>query len=204
MQAIGTEQVLETYVELSVPIRFWEFKMPDTDHYTHEQFNSRLRELIIESSKESNKSSPEARARTGEWLQANGEPFKILAEYIEGIVYSWFEENTQIKLQLNSTCWGSSYKQGDYGRNHAHTPASWAWVYYVSVSEDTTPLVFTHAPGYTYKPKSGYGIMFPGWLEHEVPEHKSSAERLIVVGNIDAVGSVPYGGTGNVIYNNNY
>lgn len=197
-------QVLETYVELRVPIRFWEFKMPDTENYTHEQLNTRLREIILVSSDEKNKRTPEDRARTTKYMQENGEPFKILSEYVEGIVYSWFQENTQIKLHLNSTCWGASYKQGEYGRNHAHTPASWAWVYYVSVSEDTTPIVFTHKPNYTYKPKSGHGIIFPGWLEHEVPEHTSSAERLIVVGNIDAVGSVPYGGNGNVIYNNNY
>ena len=53
-------------------------------------------------------------------------------------------------------------------------------------------LHFPHEPGMYYKPKSGDGIIFPGWLSHQVQQHQSDNERIIVVGNVEGTGAVNY------------
>ena len=109
-----------------------------------------------------------------------------------------------------TTCWGSIYKKGDYATLHAHVPALYSWVYYVKVEDDAAPLHFPRKvigdvndpnfgwkddnpdSGLYYKPKSGTGIIFPGWFQHQVPEHTGDNERIIVVGNVEGTGSVKY------------
>lgn len=56
----------------------------------------------------------------------------------------------------------------------------------------SAPIYFPNKPGFYYKPTSGTGIIFPGWLDHETPFHESDNERIIVVGNIEGTGSVNY------------
>ena len=40
--------------------------------------------------------------------------------------------------------------------------------------------------------KSGTGVIFPGWFEHQVPPHTGDKERIIVVGNVEGSGCVDY------------
>ena len=138
-------------------------------------------------------------------------PFKIVSDKVEKTIQDFFHEHTSLDLEtFMTTCWGSIYGKGDYSELHAHVPAMYSWVYYVKVDDNSAPLHFprkllgpvkdqsfgwkdeTPDSGLYYRPKSGTGIVFPGWLQHQVPKHDNDNERIIVVGNVEGTGYVEY------------
>lgn len=80
--------------------------------------------------------------------------------------------------------WGSIYKPGEYCTSHVHNPNQISWCYYLQVPKDSADIVFDSV-GYSITPRAGDLVMFPGWLEHSVPENKSQDERIILAGNLE-------------------
>ena len=85
-------------------------------------------------------------------------------------------------------CWGAIYREGDYTIMHNHWPQLWSFVYYVSCSEGSAPLMFDRCihPGKgreSIHPKTGLMVMFPGWVNHSVPKHVGE-DRIVVAGNL--------------------
>ena len=168
-------------------------------------------ERIIKESDDARKRTTNVKAKMTKWNMLDHKPFKIVSDKVEKTIQDFFHEYTSLDLEtFMTTCWGSIYGKGDYSELHAHVPALYSWVYYVKVDENAAPLHFprkligpikdesfgwkdnTPDSGLYYRPKSGTGIIFPGWLQHQVPPHDNDAERVIVVGNVEGTGSVEY------------
>lgn len=66
---------------------------------------------------------------------------------------------------------------------HAHLPDSYSFVYYPKVDPGCSPLMFK---GYTYEPKTGYGVIFPSYLDHMVKPETNDSIRVVVAGNLEA------------------
>ena len=81
--------------------------------------------------------------------------------------------------------WGAVYKKGDYTISHDHWPAIWSWTYYVNVTSQCSPLVFTNTD-YKVQPVNGLLVIFPGWVKHKVLPQENDHERVMVAGNLNA------------------
>ena len=80
-------------------------------------------------------------------------------------------------------CWGIVYEKGKNTKRHSHWPYTYAFGYYLTDTKNSSPLVFPTANKTIY-PKKGDLIIFPGHVQHEVPEIETDEERLMVAGNI--------------------
>lgn len=193
-------------------LEFWEFSLRDEDcegfgvDHVHKEL-----ERITRESPDARKRTTNVKAHMTKWNMTDHVPFKILCNKVEKTIQDFFQENTSLDIEtFMTTCWGSIYQKGDYSEVHAHVPALYSWVYYVDVDDYAAPLHFprkilgtipeglggrdstSENAGFFYKPKSGTGVIFPGWFEHQVPEHTGEKERVIVVGNVEGAGSVEY------------
>jgi hypothetical protein len=177
-------------VNITTVATFLEFGGPEFPDYNLDNLHSDLIDIIIKTG-DVQKRTTNVKALMTSWLMTDHKPFKIISDHVENVVKQFYSEMTSLKLEtFMTTCWGAMYKKGDYSEPHAHSPAFLSWVYYVKASEKSSPIIFRD--GYNYQPKSGYGIIFPGWLIHEVPPEEYDDERIIVVGNIEATGPVEY------------
>ena len=87
-------------------------------------------------------------------------------------------------------CWGLIYKQGEETKPHSHWPSSWAFVYNVTGCAKCSPLILPSNgihPDTVVHPKENQLIIFPAWLNHQVPPLQCQHERIIVAGNLDIV-----------------
>ena len=193
-------------------LELWEFSLQDKDtdglgiDHVHQEI-----ERITRESNDARERTTNVQAHMTKWVMLDHKPFKIISDKVEKTIQDYFHEYTDLDLEtFMTTCWGSIYKKGDYATLHAHVPALYSWVYYVKVEDDAAPLHFPRKvigdvndpnfgwkddnpdSGLYYKPKSGTGIIFPGWFQHQVPEHTGDNERIIVVGNVEGTGSVKY------------
>ena len=192
-------------------LELWEFSLQDKDtdglgvDHVHQEI-----ERIIKESDDARNRTTNVKAKMTKWNMLDHKPFKIIGDKVEKTIQDFFHEYTDLDLDtFMTTCWGSLYSKGDYSELHAHVPALYSWVYYVDVDDNAAPLHFPRKvlgklpdnlgsrddqedSGFYYKPKSGTGIIFPGWFEHQVPPHTGEKERIIVVGNVEGSGSVEY------------
>lgn len=189
------EQSSQTYlkeeiISLKTNVTFMEFMGPSFSDYSLDQIHDDVTQIIRKSG-DHQKRTTNVKAYMTKWLMTEYPPFKIISDHVENIIQAYYREKTSLSIEtFMTTCWGAIYQRGDYSEPHAHVPALWSWVYYVKANEKSSPLVFTD--GHKYIPKSGYGIIFPGWLIHEVPPHEDDEERIIVVGNVEGTGNVTY------------
>ena len=192
-------------------LELWEFSLQekDTDGLGVDHVHQEI-ERIIKESDDARQRTTNVKAKMTKWNMLDHKPFKIVSDKVEKTIQDFFHENTSLDLEtFMTTCWGSIYEKGNYSELHAHVPALYSWVYYVDVDDDAAPLHFPRKilgklpdnlgsrdnkedSGFYYKPKSGTGIIFPGWFEHQVPPHTGEKERIIVVGNVEGSGSVEY------------
>lgn len=85
--------------------------------------------------------------------------------------------------------WGVNYHKGDYSIFHDHSPSTFSFSYYVNVSKESSPLVFSDID-YELFPKENDLIIFPSHLKHGVPSQQSDSKRTLISGNINALGSI--------------
>lgn len=81
--------------------------------------------------------------------------------------------------------WGAVYHKGDSADMHMHHPAAFSFVYYLKASDKSSPLIFpTCENGFRVRPLSGLITLFPGHLNHAVPEQMHDEERIVIAGNM--------------------
>ena len=91
----------------------------------------------------------------------------------------------KVPLYLNDT-WGLVYTTGQSAKVHNHWPSLWSYTYCVSACENCSPLVFPNAQKpLSVTPKTSQMIVFPSWLQHEVPMHKCEHDRIMISGNLN-------------------
>ena len=91
----------------------------------------------------------------------------------------------KVPLYLNDT-WGLIYTTGQSAKVHNHWPSLWSYTYCISACDQCSPLVFPNAKEpLSITPKTSQMIVFPSWLQHEVPEHTCNHERIMISGNLN-------------------
>ena len=91
----------------------------------------------------------------------------------------------KVPLYLNDT-WGLVYTTGQSAKVHNHWPSLWSYNYCVSACEECSPLVFPNAQEpLSVSPKTSQMIVFPSWLQHEVPIHNCEHDRIMISGNLN-------------------
>jgi len=113
-----------------------------------------------------------------------------------------------------TTSWVNRYGAGDSVTNHTHQNSLISGVYYIHTSPDSSPILFeqsynqtslfqtnvrpsikqTHQnqfniDSYCIQPQSGDLLVFPSWLEHQVPKQESNNYRYSLAFNLFARGS---------------
>ena len=92
----------------------------------------------------------------------------------------------KVSLYLNDT-WGLIYNKGQSAKMHNHWPSLWSYTYCVFACEECSPLVFSNAQEpLSVIPKTSQMIVFPAWLQHEVPTHTCEHDRIMISGNLNA------------------
>ncbi len=91
----------------------------------------------------------------------------------------------KVPLYLNDT-WGLIYNKGQSAKVHNHWPSLWSYTYCVFACDNCAPLVFPNAKEpLSVTPKTSQMILFPSWLQHEVPEHTCDHNRIMISGNLN-------------------
>ena len=91
----------------------------------------------------------------------------------------------KVSLYLNDT-WGLIYNKGQSAKMHNHWPSLWSSTYCVFACEKCSPLVFPNAQEpLSVIPKTSQMIVFPSWLQHEVPTHTCEHDRIMISGNLN-------------------
>ena len=72
-------------------------------------------------------------------------------------------------------------------------PSKLSWIYYVKVSEKSTPLCIHNVANGGKKetakipPTISDLVVFPSWVEHSVPKQLIEEDRIVVAGNVDVI-----------------
>lgn len=77
-------------------------------------------------------------------------------------------------------CWGSIYMPGDYAVIHNHWPVFFSSIVYLDADDQSSPLILDNQ--ICVSPKKSHLVLFPGWLDHEVPPTQS--QRNIIAYNL--------------------
>lgn len=80
-------------------------------------------------------------------------------------------------------CWGIIYDHADHTIAHNHFPATFACSIYLEADEGCAPIIFDG--GFSFQPKPGLAVLFPGALKHSVPANEG--RRVVVAMNMLAV-----------------
>ena len=83
-----------------------------------------------------------------------------------------------------NSLWGAIYHSGDYANPHNHFASAFSFCYYLKMNDPPTPLQFKSID-HSITPTEGMLIIFPGWIDHGVPEITTTGERIVLAGNIE-------------------
>jgi hypothetical protein len=174
MANYNMSHVNETIVNIQVMVPFWEFQVDHLD-------DNKLVELILEQGDKKDRKT-NVKADMTEWNMSTHEPFQQIVSRVEDVIKEWYDTRAGMNVLTTLTaCWGAVYRKGDCAVPHSHLPDSYSFVYYPKVEADCSPLMFK---GYTYFPKTGYGVIFPSYLDHMVKTVESDSIRVVVAGNL--------------------
>jgi len=96
--------------------------------------------------------------------------------------FSTLETNpTILQNILLQNAWGIIYNEGHYAEKHNHANNYYSFAYYLSVDENSSPLIFEDTV--EIYPKEDMLILFPGHLYHEVKPNQNT--RISISGNIN-------------------
>ena len=79
--------------------------------------------------------------------------------------------------------WYARYDYGNHALVHNHGDIYASFVYYIKTPEGSSPIIFPDE-NETVEAKEGNLLIFPGHINHYVPENKCEG-RVIIAGNID-------------------
>ena len=83
--------------------------------------------------------------------------------------------------------WGNIYRQGEKAIFHSHQPEDLTMVYFLKCEEGDSPLIFKGTDKFI-PAVEGIMAIFPAFIKHGVPEHKSKNVRITLAADINRVG----------------
>jgi hypothetical protein len=84
-------------------------------------------------------------------------------------------------------CWGMIYEASDHTVKHNHYPSDLSCAIYLEADPDCAPIVFDG--NVSVKPENDLLVLFPGLLNHEVPE--TPGRRVVVSMNLFKTARLP-------------
>jgi uncharacterized protein (TIGR02466 family) len=128
-------------------------------------------------------------------------------EYIHSSTIKYFKhQNIDCNYNLSPFLSLNKMSMSSYHETHAHANSIISGLIYLDVSDDCPPIVFKDprayrnfvlytqgkklndieslSPNYVVKPKTGMILMWPSWMEHEVPISNSINPRTTLVFNL--------------------
>ena len=109
----------------------------------------------------------------------------ICGKYID-VIKEWVKTLTpSIKGMIPRIidAWYARFDYGNHALVHNHGDMYASFVYYVKTPEGSSPIVFPDE-NETVEAKEGNLLIFPGHINHYVPENKCEG-RVIIAGNIN-------------------
>jgi hypothetical protein len=82
--------------------------------------------------------------------------------------------------------WGNIYRKGDYAIKHDHLFSCFSIVYFLKSKPNDSPLIFSQSQT-KIESMEGRLIIFPSYVQHEVPVHTSNDTRITLSGNIEII-----------------
>lgn len=155
-------------------------------HPAPEELNVLLEQDIRECGDQQNNST-NVKALMTHWDMYNhSQPFSVFVNWVQECFskcpLDTFQRQRDYKL---NALWGMIYNKGEHAIAHHHNPAYFSFVYFLKVSENSSPLIFKASSTYI-KPEIGKIVFFPSYLFHYVPEQTVDEERITIAGNIMA------------------
>jgi len=179
------------------PTRIWKFDMSAlSDHFAAWRQG-------VEAMRAS-QPSPAGRSNRGGWnsdktVFARPE-FTLLADSVRQSIGYALRQVTGQDVPVVCEGWVNMHERGSYNAAHVHQGALLSGTFYLTVPEGSGNLVLRDPrPGVTLSPFRGPGVnsaqhvqvqpyagllvLFPNWLEHEVPQHESDEPRVAIAMN---------------------
>jgi len=148
--------------------------------------------------------SPAGRSNQGGWnsdktVFARPE-FALLADSVRQSIGYALRQVTGQDVPVICEGWVNMHERGSYNTAHVHQGALLSGTFYLTVPEGSGKLVMRDPrPGVALSPFRGPGVnsaqhvhlqpyagllvLFPNWLEHEVPQHESDEPRVAIAMN---------------------
>jgi uncharacterized protein (TIGR02466 family) len=157
------------------------------------RFNARIRELIGQTGK----------TQTSDRLHEDPE-FLPLVEFIIAAVTERFAYFKYAQTDFFITgCWANIHLRGQGIGWHRHPNSYLSGVYYSEAPQPCSELLFNdprkaelvfdvatsegtqwNSPVYPFAPTAGVMLLFPSWLEHNVPLNPGDKERISIAFNV--------------------
>ena len=109
----------------------------------------------------------------------------ICGKYID-VIKEWVKTLTpSIKGMIPRIidAWYARFEYGNHALVHNHGDMYASFVYYIKTPEGSSPIIFPDE-NETVEAKEGNLLIFPGHINHYVPENKCEG-RVIIAGNIN-------------------
>lgn len=120
-------------------------------------------------------------AKMSDWKIESDNITKIY-EWVIKILKDTYDHDGSINSLNLHESWYAKYDVGDRTKVHDHKFSSWSFVYYINAPEGASSLYFPTS-NKEIKCIPGRVVVFPGNVEHYVPENKCD-NRVILAGNI--------------------
>ena len=119
-------------------------------------------------------------AKMSDWTMKSDNITKIY-EWVEYLLHDTFPDMPVDHYELYEA-WYAKYDEGDRTKIHDHKFVPWSFVYFIKSPPESSSLYFPTS-NKEITPDEGRIVIFPGNVEHYVPENKSNG-RVVLAGNL--------------------
>ena len=119
-------------------------------------------------------------AKMSDWTMKSDNITKIY-EWVEYLLHDTFPDMPVDHYELYEA-WYAKYDEGDRTKIHDHKFVPWSFVYFIKAPPGSSSLYFPTS-NKEITPDEGRIVVFPGNVEHYVPENKSNG-RVVLAGNL--------------------
>lgn len=119
-------------------------------------------------------------AKMSDWTMKSDNITKIY-EWVEYLLHDTFPDMPVDHYELYEA-WYAKYDEGDGTKIHDHKFVPWSFVYFIKSPPGSSSLYFPTS-NKEITPDEGRIVVFPGNVEHYVPENKSNG-RVVLAGNL--------------------